>query len=396
MAALLASCSSGIPTVYDKENPETVFFSPSWNPNGLETPIKSLPDPLVMADGKKVEKFKDWPSRRAEIASQLQFYELGAKPKTDPSQINARMDGDTLKVDVTVNDRTLSLSSVIIYPQTGDGPFPLMIGASFITLPPAVFEGKGIAMMNFSERQVANYGQFGPRDDRGSYAFDRLFPELEENGAYIEWAWGFSRLLDGLQMLGTEKTRIDMKHIGVTGCSYAGKMALMCGAFDERVALVISQEPGGGGAASWRVSHTLEQEVENLEKTDYHWFKESFRDTFSGDKVYNIPYDRHSLCAMVFPRALLLLGNPDYVWLADESMYVSANAALTVWDRFGVGDRMGWSIEDGHGHCQLPESQYPEVEAFIDKFLLDIPDTETRIRRAPMFKDVDLSKWIDY
>ena len=46
-------------------------------------------------------------------------------------------------------------------------------------------------------------------------------------------------------------------------------------------------------------------------------------------------------------------------------------AARQVWERFGIADRMGWSIVDGHGHCQLPESQWPEVQAFIDKFLLD-------------------------
>ena len=32
--------------------------------------------------------------------------------------------------------------------------------------------------------------------------------------------------------------------------------------------------------------------------------------------------------------------------------------------------RMGYSIVGGHPHCMLPEKQYPEVEAFIDKFLL--------------------------
>jgi hypothetical protein len=99
---------------------------------------------------------------------------------------------------------------------------------------------------------------------------------------------------------------------------------------------------------------------------------------------------------MVFPRALLLIGNPDYKWLADESMYVSANAALKVWEHFGVEDRMGWSIQDAHMHCMLPQSQYPEVEAFIDKFLLGIPDVETKVRKAPMFGEVDLSRWIDY
>jgi len=97
---------------------------------------------------------------------------------------------------------------------------------------------------------------------------------------------------------------------------------------------------------------------------------ESQKENFRGDSVYRLPYDQHELCAMVCPRALLLLGNPDYEWLADASMVVSAEAAKKVWERFGIGDRMGWSIVYGHGHCQLPERQFPEVQAFIDRFLL--------------------------
>ena len=151
------------------------------------------------------------------------------------------------------------------------------------------------------------------------------YPHLKDNGAYSEWAWGFSRLLDGLELLGPEVTKIDMKHIGVTGCSYAGKMALYCGAFDERVALTIAQEPGGGGAAAWRISH-LQNDVENIDRTDYHWFLESQLENFCGDSVYQLPYDQHELCALVCPRALLLLGNPDYKWLADDAMLVSAQA----------------------------------------------------------------------
>ena len=67
---------------------------------------------------------------------------------------------------------------------------------------------------------------------------------------------------------------IDMSHLAVTGCSYAGKMALFAGAFDERVALTIAQENGGGGAPSWRVSHEIEAQgtVEDIDDTDYNWF----------------------------------------------------------------------------------------------------------------------------
>ena len=367
----------------------------------LTEPLYELPDPLLMNDGKtKVESLNDWSKRRLEISEMIQELGIGKKPEVSPEAVKARMDGDTLIVDVTVNGETLTLKSCLHYPTTGEPPYALMIGTSMLSLPKALFENRPIAVMNYHEAQVNDYtqGRWRPHHERGEHNFDRLYPELKDNGAYSEWAWGLSRLIDGLEQLGAEKTKIDVKRIGVSGCSYAGKMALFSGAFDERVALTIAQEPGGGGAASWRYNCHVDS-VENLDRTDYHWFLESMREKFHGDSVFLMPYDHHELCAMVCPRALLVLGNTDYRWLADESAYVSLNAARKVWEKLGIADRMGYSINGGHMHCQLPESQYPEVEAFIDKFLLGKSDVDTRdILIAPQeFKEkVDLSKWIKY
>ena len=355
--------------VYSVENTGAKFKAPQMPTIEKLPVIRDLPDAL-----KGVKGFSDWSKRRSDIAHMIQHYGIGTKPAVKPEQVKARMSGDTLIVDVTVGGETLTLSSEIRYPKVGQPPYALMIGTSMLSLPRQLFEDRPIATMNFSEKQVNDYGQFGQHHERGQHNFDRLYPQLKDNGAYSEWAWGLSRLIDGLQQLGPEVTKIDVKHIGVSGCSYAGKMALYCGAFDERVALTIAQEPGGGGAASWRKSHELTKEGKNLEdldKTDYHWFMESQKENFHGDSVYQLPYDQHELCALVCPRALLLLGNPDYEWLADPSMLVSAQAAKKVWERFGIGDRMDWSIVGGHGHCQLPERQFPEVQAFIDRFLLE-------------------------
>lgn len=353
------------PLVYGQENMGSKFAKPALPAPDKLPVIRELPDAM-----KGVKKFADWERRRHEISSQIQHYGIGEKPAVKPEQVKARMNGDTLIVDVTVNGQTLTLRSEIKYPKTGTAPYALMIGTSGIALPRQLFNDRPIATMVFHEKQVNDYGQFGKHHERGEHNFDRLYPNLKDNGAYSEWAWGLSRLLDGLQQLGPEITKIDMSHIGVTGCSYAGKMALYCGAFDERIALTIAQEPGGGGAAAWRASHESKKNVEDIDKTDYHWFLESQKENFKGDSVYRLPYDQHELCAMVCPRALLLLGNPDYEWLSDPAMLVSAKAARQVWERFGIADRMGWSIVDGHGHCQLPQSQWPEVQAFIDKFLL--------------------------
>lgn len=192
---------------------------------GLDVPQEDLPSPFAWASGKgEVKKFKDWAKRRSEISRMIQYYETGIKPVTDPEDVKARMSGDTLYVDVTANGETLSLSARIFYPDTDvPGPYPIMIGASRMSLPRSIFLERPIALMDFNERQVCNYGQWGPHDSRGSYAFDRLYPYLEDNGTYIDWAWGFSRIIDALQQLGPEVTNIDTRHIGVTGCSYAGK-----------------------------------------------------------------------------------------------------------------------------------------------------------------------------
>ena len=364
----LFACQSDklVPLVYEVENTGAGYAVPVM-PTVADLPvIHELPDAL-----EGVDDFSDWSRRRSEIAAMIQHYGIGPKPAVNKEeQVKARMDADTLIVDVTVGGETLTLRSNIRYPKEGVAPFPLMIGTSGISLPRQMFDSIPLATMVYHERQVNSYSQWRRSGkQRGEYEFDRLYPHLKENGAYSQWAWGLSRLIDGLQLLGPEVTRIDTRHIGVTGCSYAGKMALFCGAFDERVALTIAQEPGGGGAAAWRVSHTM-KDVESLERTDYNWFMESMRDNFKGDSVYRLPYDHHELCAMVCPRALLLLGNPDYKWLADSAMQVSAEAAHKVWERFGVGDRMAWDIVGGHPHCQLHESQYPIVKSFIERFLM--------------------------
>ena len=356
------------PLVYTAENTGAQFAAPALPAPDQLPVIRELPDPLEGVKG-----FADWAKRRSDISHMIQHYGIGTKPTMEDGQVAAHMKGDTLVVYVTVNGHTLRLQSEIRYPKVGKPPYALMMGTSMMALPRQLFEDRPIAIMNFHEKQVNDYGQFGKHHERGEHDFDRLYPELSKNGAYSMWAWGLSRLIDGLQQLGPEVTKIDTKHIGVTGCSYAGKMALYCGAFDERVALVVAQEPGGGGAAAWRKSHELTlsgKNLEDIDKTDYHWFMESQKENFHGDSVYRLPYDQHELCAIVCPRALLLLGNPDYEWLADASMVVSAEAAKKVWERFGIGDRMGWSIVYGHGHCQLPERQFPEVQAFIDRFLL--------------------------
>lgn len=46
------------------------------------------------------------------------------------------------------------------------------------------------------------------------------------------------------------------------------------------------------------------------------------------------------------------------------------------------------------GTASCPESQYPEVEAFVDKFLLGKKDANTEVTIAPLYEKVDYERWL--
>lgn len=390
LSQMMTFGQTAIPLVYDKECANDNFRVPEMPAIDKLPEITTLPDPFAWADGSgRSTDFKDWERHRFEIARQLQHYELGMKPVVSKDSIEATLINDTLRVVVHENGETLLLTAPIKYPE-GNGPFPAIIGIGRPTgsLPVQLFDKRRIAQITFNFTQVMSHTQ-----KRGNEPINRLYPDQTDMGAYCAWPWGISRLIDGLEKVG-KKSRIDLSHLAVSGCSFAGKMALFAGAFDERIALTIAQEPGGGGVDAWRVSETLGN-VETLGRTSYAWFLESMRQ-FAGKNVNRLPIDHHELAALIAPRALLVLGNTDYEWLAEESNYVSCQAARMVWKAFGIEDRMGFSIQGGHMHCMLPESQYPEVEAFIDKFLLGKTNVDTFVSKADMFEDVDYLKWMPW
>lgn len=378
-----------IPFVYGVENTGAKFSNPILPALEQLPVVEPLTDPFAGSDGKgRSTKFKNWSQRRAEIGAEIQHYEIGQKPDR-PDNITASYARDTLKVNITENGKTLTLTSKITLPE-GKGPFPAVIGIGrgSGSLPAEIFTTRGVAQIPFIFTQVMAHNQ-----KRGNEPINKLYPELVSMGAYAAWSWGVSRLIDGLELV-QKDLPIDLKHLAITGCSFAGKMALYAGAFDERIALTIAQESGGGGAAAWRVSQSLPVKVETLGATSHVWFQESMFQ-FADKNVSKLPFDHHELMAMIAPRALLVLGNPDYVWLADESGYVSCRAAHEVWKTFGIGDRFGFSIVAGHGHCQLPKSQYPEVEAYVEKFLLGNNSANTNVTVNP-YPLVDYARWFDW
>jgi len=243
----------------------------------------------------------------------------------------------------------------------------------------------GVASMNFTSSQMSPQSP-----TRGSGEFWTLFPD-NTAGAYAGWSWGVSRLIDGLYKTASQN-KIDLNHLAVTGCSYAGKMALYVGAFDERIALTIPEESGGGGEAAWRVSATMTgtEDLEHAQGTG--WYSSNLQQ-FKNADAPKLPFDQHGLVAMVAPRAILTVGNSGIDYLASQSGNVSMLAATEVYKALGVPDRIGFSISGNHAHCAFPSEQTAEVQAFVDKFLLG-KTANTAVTTSP-YKP-DMTKWVTW
>jgi hypothetical protein len=383
-----------LPLVYNVENTGAKYKAPTLPALESLPVIDPLTDPFMQSDGRKRStKFADWQRRRNEIGAEFQHYEIGTKPPR-PETITATYATDsintgTLTVNITVKGHSITLASKVVLPS-GPGPFPAVIGMNSLngSIPADIFTSRNIARISFVHNQVTVYNK-----PQNTDPFFQLYPDqnIDNTGQYAAWAWGVSRIIDGLELV-KASLPIDLKHLAVTGCSYAGKMALISGAFDERIALTMAIESGGGGATAWRVSETL-GDVEKLGATSYQWFKNDMIQ-FAGLNVSRLPHDHHELMAMVAPRALLVTGNTDYFWLANPSNYVAARAAHEVWKTFGIGDRFGFYIDGKHPHCNIPQIERPVVEAFVDKFLLG-KNVNTDVTVNP-YPDINYQRWFDW
>lgn len=342
------------------------------------TSSTALPDPFSFTNRGRVVTFNDWTCRRNQIKADIEQYEIGVKqPK--PTSLTATYSGGRLTVVCTQNGQTLTLTSNVTMP-TGNGPFPIVIGMSNPTGSLATNLFSGVIQIPFNHDQVVTYAN-GSGSMNANDPYFKLYPGTNI-GKYSAWSWGISRLIDGIELLKTQ-LNADTKRIAVTGCSYAGKMALFGGAFDERIALTIAQESGGGGINSWRTSQQYTTRtgvnIEKIDNTNYSWFKTSMR-TLNPN---TLPHDHHELIAMIAPRALLVLGNPTQVWLGDESGYKSTMAALEVWKAMGVQDRLGYVFTPDHSHCSASADQNTAVTTFVNKFLKDNGSVNTTIRTNP-------------
>lgn len=417
------------PLVYDTENTGANFPKPDFPPYDQLPIIQLLPDPFARFDGSgRDTRFASWERRRNEIKAAIEKYEIGPKPDRSDLVINAVYAPGTSVLTVTVtrltNGQSLALNVPISLPA---GPAPAAGWPAVIRMALAPNNSpvsSTIAGIDYLHDDVTQYAA-GQQFSHAADPYFRMYPEYDAGcnsvnyqpygpcpavpgkqlvGQYSAWSWGVSRLIDGLEIATKQAVNplpVDLKHLGVNGCSYAGKMALFAGAFDERIAATFAQESGGGGAPAWRVSHGIEPEgtVEKTNNTDGSWFINSMKSDFGRDNVYKLPEDHHMLAAMVAPRALMLSGNTDFVWLSNRSTYITSKAVEETYDTFGIGDRFGFWIDGGHGHCALGAGEQPQIDAFYKKFLLGDNTVNWDIHVYPQtsaFTDLDYRSWFQW
>jgi len=425
---------SVLPLVYSKEDIgattgsvegfSTSTGSPAW-PSFANLPIiRPLPDPFLFVNGRRDTSFAAWEQHRQEILNGFQTYMVGAKPDCSDCTITASYTVSsanhyalTVKVtrtNLSTGVQTTTLTSAIVTPSgtapSNGWPFVMAVDSSGYT---SAFPSASVATIPFTSSQVTSSDS--PSNTDGFYKLyyqyksGQSYPVLCDgsctaalpaipgystyngnSGQFAAWSWGVSRLLDGLQLVTASNCSvancpngplpIDMGHSAITGCSYAGKIALFAGALDERIALIASEENGGGGVPSWRESYDVDSEsylgshsgsVEDIDTTDHRWWCVAcMHSKFSSVDVYKMPVDLHEVAALVAPRALVQAANTNSYWLGNDSNYVSSRAVQQVYNTLGIGDRFGFIVDGDHGHCSAPASEVASVAQFVNRFIL--------------------------
>lgn len=341
--------------------------------------VKQLPDPMVMFNGEKVASKDDWfNKRRPELKRLFQHYMYGFMPPA-PEKIDFRVQrvdekyfgGKATKKEVTIRYGPAGappIQLLMVVPNEGNRPAPVVLGLNFcgnhtllddpdIALPQVWMPNRCPGCQN---NKATDAGR-GARQGRFEfeYAVDRGYavatfyhgdidPDVNDfdNGVHphyrkqgegqgphdwaciAAWAWGLSRAVDYLQ----RDEAIDNNRIAVYGHSRNGKTALVCGAFDERVDLVIPHQAGCGGSSPSR--SPVGEQVRQINKSFPHWFCGEFHQF--NEQVERLPFDQHSLIALCAPRPVLLTNAVKDQWADPSGQFEALQAAEAVYRFVGA------------------------------------------------------------
>jgi len=404
--------------------PKTVAGFPV-NYDEKSIPAYTLPDLLLLKNGGIVNDSTTWKEkRRPELLKEIEEIQFGKMPPP-PSDISFKIvdegktafEGKAIRKQVTIyftEDTTDHKMDLLLYiPAEATGPVPLFFNVSFVANSqvaddPEVKVGKiwnregqkiladqpsrfpKINIEQFVEAgfgfATVYYGDIEPDFKDGiEYGIRSLYLENgqsklkpDEWGTISAWAWGLSRAMDYFE----KDTAIDATRVAIHGVSRLGKTVLWTGAKDTRFKMVIASCSGEGGAALARRDYG--ENIKHLSDTSRYSYQFAANYNSSSDHVDDLPYDAHSIVALMAPRPLLLqTGNSDY-WSDPKGELLAANEAKAVYELFGesgpstikmpaAGDtsllfnKLGYFMHEG-GHGTVP-SDFPIFISYMKKYL---------------------------
>ncbi len=318
--------------------------------------VAQLPDPFLKADGGRVGAPSEWPAQRAWLIAQIEQYAYGHAPPDD-GRVEASEQSAVHDDALHATRRTLLLGMgpggklavhLHLTVPDGAGPFAAIVDGDVCwgrLSPEIVAEAlkRGYLLAEFDRTEVAP-----DKADRsiGLYA---LYPQCD-GGAIAAWAWGYRRVVDAL----LARHEVDAKRVCITGHSRGGKATLLAGALDERIALVAPNGSGCFGAGCLRFyEKDKAEDLEHIVARFPYWFTPGVS-AFVGH-VERLPFDAHTLKALVAPRALLATEGLGDLWANPSGTQLTWQAGKVVYDWFGAGDRIGIAYRPGgHAHS-LPD-----------------------------------------
>ena len=186
---------------------------------------------------------------------------------------------------------------------------------------------------------TACYGQVSPdvevrKGDPEELAYTGVFalwPKRDPNAtgnitAIGAWAWALSRGLD----LAERIPEIDSAKSVATGCSRLAKTPLLACSRDERFAVCVPCQTGGGGCPL--AKRDFGENVSTEMKAFPHWYCRAYGKYVDNEQA--MKFDQHLLLASIAPRALLVEGF-NAGWFDTKGEYLACRAASPVWTFLG-------------------------------------------------------------
>lgn len=363
-------------------------------------PLYTLPDPLVMENGKKVVSQSDWTDkRRPEILRLFETQIYGKAPahtkdlhfkvlSEDRYALNNMATRKEIAIYFTKGEEH-SMTILMYIPNKRQGAVPLFFGLNFkgnhtISNDPHITESvtrmkprkegseirpgafrRGSASSRWPvEMLIANgyglatvyRGDIDPDYDDGFqngvhplfYKEGQTRPEADEWGTISAWAWGLSCAMDYFE---TDED-IDAGKVAVVGHSRHGKTALWTGAVDQRFAMAISNDSGCAGAALSR--RRIGETVNKINSLFPHWFCDNFKKY--NNKEDELPVDQHQLIALMAPRPVYIASAVEDLWADPKGEFLSGVHASPVYELFGL---------TGMPVAEMPETDKPVLSGSV-------------------------------